>query len=389
MNDNRNPNFLKPKKITKFIFNLLIVGLLAFLTYRVLNNSASTNPTNPPVPTFFPLPSPSPSNSVIYDYYLSSNPSILSWKSQNITSNSLLGIALSSSGQYQTAVDYYGNAYISKDFGNTWKQNNISTLILTSIAMDKTGQYQTISATDSFSIATIGIIYLSKDYGNTWSSLNISNYANGVTMSSDSKYQTVSTNGFMYVSSDKGLSWSQKGAPGGGGSGYPCMSSNGKYQIFTNWTPEVVLSNDFGNTFTVNHVFGSDIQPNKTAMSSSGQYQLICCKQNTTQGAIIINGYFGNSSGWASYIVSTNPLYGCAVSSNGLYQTAVGDSGAVVFSLDYGFSWNQALNNITNIPTTVNLQDVAMSSSGQYQTAVDNKGNVYTLYINAEVWGLS
>jgi hypothetical protein len=110
-------------------------------------------------------------------------------------------IAMSASGQFITLTGGAFGMYISWDFGNTWSQRNLSGFIMISVAMSSSGQYQTAC------VSGVGNIYLSNDYGNTWNvNTNVSN-AIDVAISSSGQYQVVAQGLSVSYSSDYGNSW--------------------------------------------------------------------------------------------------------------------------------------------------------------------------------------
>jgi hypothetical protein len=75
----------------------------------------------------------------------------------------MISVAMSSSGQYQTAlVNGVGNIYVSNDYGNTW---NINTGVNNGIdiAISSSGQYQVVAQNAQ--------VAYSNDYGKLWSIL--------------------------------------------------------------------------------------------------------------------------------------------------------------------------------------------------------------------------
>lgn len=112
-----------------------------------------------------------------------------------------ISVAMSSNGEYQTALDSGGDVYISDDYGQTW--NYVDNPIMLdnewqSICMSANGKYQ--SAIEKF-----GTIYFSIDYGVTWNASPATNIINrnwqAVTISSNAQYQTaVEYDGSIYIS---------------------------------------------------------------------------------------------------------------------------------------------------------------------------------------------
>jgi len=99
------------------------------------------------------------------------------------------GIAMSSDGKYQTAIENGGDVHISNDFGNSWifvEDNALHDKNWQSVTVSATGQYQTVCEQN-------GNIYTSIDYGVTWTIVPDSSVSNKnwavVTVSSDALYQ--------------------------------------------------------------------------------------------------------------------------------------------------------------------------------------------------------
>ena len=75
------------------------------------------------------------------------------------------GVAMSSTGQYQTAIDSGGDIYISSDYGANWtyvSQSAVIDKLWQAVCMTATGQFQVV-------IEKLGSAYVSTDYGQTWS----------------------------------------------------------------------------------------------------------------------------------------------------------------------------------------------------------------------------
>jgi photosystem II stability/assembly factor-like uncharacterized protein len=113
------------------------------------------------------------------------------------------GVSISSTGQYQTAVDNGGEIYMSSDYGNNWKIITYNSSVIdkcwSSISISANGKYQT--ALDSIH----GMVHISIDYGNTWNispAANVQNHSwEAVSVSANGQYQTIVENGGgVYIS---------------------------------------------------------------------------------------------------------------------------------------------------------------------------------------------
>ncbi len=180
-------------------------------------------------------------------------------------------VAISSTGQYQTATCENSFVYRSNDYGATWTETPINEGWFQSVDMSSTGQHQTGT------IGWGGYIYTSSDYGATWTERGIIGGWNDVALSSNGQYQLTGNcdevNGYIYISSDYGINWTSKDSVGPGCWMTGSMSDNGKYQTMANLSGYVYLSDDYGATWT-----GSSLPTKewfKIDMSSTGQYQTI------------------------------------------------------------------------------------------------------------------
>lgn len=263
------------------------------------------------------------------------------------------GIALSSTGQYQTAIANSGYIYISSNYGKTWTAKSNS-LPLSGVAVSETGQYQTATDWDN------GRIYTSDDYGETWSIKKDSGPSfRSVDLSSSGQYQTtVAVGEKIYVSNDYGETWSPKDTNRNWTD--IALSSSGQYQTAVVNGGYIYTSNDYGNNWTAEM---SDLDRNwsSTAISSNGQYQTAAI----SNGYIYLSNDYGKT--WTAKMTDSDRNWrSVAMSSDGKYLTAVNNFYAYVSS-DNGNTWSEKAG-ITY------YSDISISSDGKYQTAVaDNK----------------
>ena len=154
-------------------------------------------------------------------------------------------VAISSSGQYQTAtyVNFLydtGGIYTSNDYGSTWTQSSAPLYYWTCVALSSSGQYQTATYTNPSSSYS-GAIYTSNDYGSTWSLSTSPTDLNYVAISSSGQYQVVSSGnlgngGMIYVSGDYGYSWNQNTSIPNLPWICVAMSSSGQYLTTCNYS---------------------------------------------------------------------------------------------------------------------------------------------------------
>jgi hypothetical protein len=275
------------------------------------------------------------------------------------TSRNWRGVAMSSSGQYQTATIYEGNIQRSTNFGVTWTPVAASRGWF-DVAMSSSGQYQSAPSYSFFA----GNIYRSTNFGITWTSVAFPELIYGVAMSSSGQYQTSYGISYLHMSSNYGLTWN-RGSLNQPWSGI-AISSCGKYQTSSTSGVKINISSDYGLTWK-----SVAISKNWSgvAISSSGQYQ-----------TAIINGgniYISSDYGLIWTPVATSQNYRkVAISSSGQYQTATVEGGNIYISSDYGLIW-------TPVATSEAWYGLAMSSSGQYITASTLNGNIYTSFIGS------
>lgn len=132
------------------------------------------------------------------------------------------------------------------------------------------------------------------------------------------------------------------------------VTSEGRYILATRKN-ELYISNDYGNTWTINE----NITPSPTivgvAVSDDTKYQAIAC----SGGTVFVSSNSGNN--WASVGLPTSISWKeIAMSRDGQYISALFDAGVYVSS-DYGVSW------IQTYTISSNLWRLAMNGTGQYQ----------------------
>lgn len=176
------------------------------------------------------------------------------------------GIAVSTSGQYMTAVARAGAIYVSSDYGATWTAKNTaySTLVYRNVAVSATGQYQTAVAEQT--------LFTSSDYGQTWT-VRATTTATWVRVriSWSGQYQTAAAQGGnLWVSSNYGTTWTER--PYSGTWYGLAISGTGQYQIAAPLGASVApyVSVDYGQTWTATGTTKSDWRG--FAMSASGEY---------------------------------------------------------------------------------------------------------------------
>ena len=279
------------------------------------------------------------------------------------------------------AVSSMPQADFSNNFATTWKAVGTSVpgnaLQYNGIALSATGQYQTAIIGNSVA-GTTGYIYTSYNYGQTWNqSSQTANWA-GVAVSGNGQIQTAViggtggiTSGSIYVSSNYGNTWALRGTsqPWSGVS----MSVNGVFQTAVTNGGSIYRSGDSGTTWTA---VASAQAWYCVSTSANGKYQLAGIGGATTTGTLYVSTDYGFT--WLNTNTATSPgavnCHSVSVSATGQYMTAIVYNGAIYTSSDYGITWIRN----TSAPTNIGWHGVAMSSNGQYQVAVNNTaGYIY------------
>lgn len=324
---------------------------------------------------------------VFSDYYSNGYSTKTLYVGGGPESVSVQGVALSSSGQYQTTISGYdGNQYAdctshvydSSDYGSTWRTTaDWGRLLMAALSMSDSGQYQLFGTIDNRvppigSGTLIGYLQESTNYGSTWAQVGGSHNWQSTAMSSSGQYQlavansvSADTTASCHVSSDYGSTWTKALSETTATAKYsvPKMSGDGQYMAViysTDTTSYLKLSSDNGSTW-VNKFTGFDV-----AMSDDGKYLLVCtqlddyCKASSDYGVTWRNidprsagagfGTLGISSTGQYQIITTKlpPSY---------------DDYCIWASCDYGVRWQQ------EYPLGILFYKILMSESGQIQVA--------------------
>ena len=322
------------------------------------------------------------------------------WTAVTGTSGSIWSaIAMSSSGQYQTAsgTDSSGIGYLyrSSNFGSSWSKavDTNGGYNASAIAISSTGQYQLAGY-------NTGDYFFSTSYGvGVWPLIKICDCITSVAMSASGKYQLVygynlvSTvyNSVIYISSNYGESFSLASAssPSSNVNTRACaMSSSGQYitisiRAGSNDNAFHYSSSDYGSTWSETLITGYNFLSDSIAISASGQYQTATYRN----GYVYMSNDYGSTWKANPSLTTTTAttstaiqFFSVSMSASGQYQTIATQliSGttypSIYYSTDYGVTWSSS--------STPNCSLVAVSASGQFQTAVPNvSGSIYTCNI--------
>ena len=298
-------------------------------------------------------------------------------------------MALSSTGQYQTAVVYSGQIFTSTDFGVTWTERTTgATRNWYSVSLSSTGQYQT-------AVVYSGQIFTSTDFGVTWVQRSTSTRTNAFTRiksSASGQYQlatsgpTGNTNGQLYVSSDYGRTWMPRRGLGTWLGG--AVSATGgvmtTFSTPTAATATILRSTDYGTTFT-------DI-PGTTLTGTTYWRAIAATNSAAVQTALAYGGAIYRSADYGSTWSNTGITIDGNASANtvtprnwqdiavsaetGAIQVTCVSGGYLYVSADTGANWASSstvsIDGVATQTTNRVWQAVAVSANGQYGLACVN-----------------
>ncbi len=313
-----------------------------------------------------------------------------------------ISIAMSSLGKYQSAVDHFGDIYISNDYGKIWSiVYSINPGTVMSIAVSETGQWQTVS--DGLTI------YTSSDYGITWNPVIPSTIVDNRFDVSLNYYDVnYDINGDMIIPPTPNIGTSNVFvAVSLCGQYQSIILSNGQEQVITSIGYQSVLScgdtlyssSDFGATWKAldptlsknNRDLFSSIQAFPTgsmAISFTGQYQSIACENiwlSSDYGTSWTIATLPDPTGDGSDFNDRN-WDGISISSDGKIQSATDSGGYIYISHDYGNTWTTADTSSTGNKT---WQSISISASANYQTAIDIDGDIFLSLDYGATWQLT
>lgn len=214
-----------------------------------------------------------------YIYYSSNYGS--SWTNISFTPNASTRIDMSRDGQYQTYCRYGDYLYRSTNWGANWAQvTSAGARNWYAIAVSGSGQYQTAGDASSG-----GYIYRSTDYGSSFTAITSAGaryWVFGAAMSNDGQYQFIIGNdgisppftSRVYKSDNYGVTW----APTQNlqyKRSIAC-SSSGQYVIIGTDGGNVWVSADYGNSWNAPSSLpsGSTVWDG-VAVSATGQYMMV------------------------------------------------------------------------------------------------------------------
>jgi UDP-3-O-[3-hydroxymyristoyl] glucosamine N-acyltransferase len=338
------------------------------------------------------------------------------------STNSYKSIAMSLTGQYQSAISNsssYGNSiYKSNNYGLTWNTSTIYTNTNSGatyntgsgwleISVSGTGQYQYAipDNTDIYSFSKY--IYRSSNYGNSWF---ISNYTSTlvwtcISSSSSGQYIIAGTKlNFLFLSSSYGINWNTTcnnniTNPSNKYWNSVSISSNGQYvyaaSLSTQSSPNsenrdnIYISNDFGTSWVSIENTSSNNYWQCIRCSSDGKYVYAVSSSDFIYNAkindgIYISSNYGNNfyksnamnSGWKNISCSSSGKYVIAVDQT-YTNGSLNSNGNIYVSIDFGNIWSSSSGTTwSSINTSSLFNGCAISSDGMYLSACSST-NIY------------
>ena len=289
-------------------------------------------------------------------------------KTANTGSRAWSSIAMSYSGQYQTATVLDGFIYVSHNYGLDWIERATSKP-WRDVAMSANGRFQTaVTNTNLDSSTGTGSIYRSTDYGLTWTIVpGWDRTFSSVALSGTGQYQRATYYDSLMVSANYGQSWdtffitiSGIGAIASINFKSVAISYSGAIiAVVAKLTSKIFISYDYGATWS--EKFTSINGRTKIAMSSSGQYMIA---DNGTDSIIITSSNFGEN--WDTRGGGQTPT-DVAISPNGEYCIVPCLSNYIMYCYNY-FNGITATSGSSQLPANA----AALSENGKYGSMTTN-----------------
>jgi hypothetical protein len=277
--------------------------------------------------------------------------------------------AMSSTGQYQTAVANKGSIWTSSDFGVTWTIRDVVRQWI-SVSVSSTGQYQS-------AVVLPGFIYISIDFGATWSARDSSRNWNDIAISDNGQIITaIVVSGYIYVSINGGISFNRRGTTAQWRS--VAMSDDGTKQTAAASVGDIWVSSDSGGTWTQDVSVGGTKAWASVTLSSDGTKQTAVA----TGDYIWVSTDSGGTWTQDTSVGGTKNWTGVAMSSDATKQTAVATGDYIWTSTDSGGTWTQD----TSVGGTKTWKSVAMSSDGTKQTTNSEGGFIWNSTDTGSTW---
>jgi len=245
-------------------------------------------------------------------------------------------MSMSDDGKYILLPIQNKQTLISRDYGETWSQlTGLSAQTsYNSSAMSGNGQYMYIRSGST--------AYRSSNYGVSWSAFTgvvLNDVLCGTALSSTGSYivyagRDSNNVSQVYLSTDSGATWNSVATfPTANTSFSVAMSSTGQYISALSTNSYVIVSNDYGATWSIKSALASCAQ---LAVSSTGQYQTVI-----SSSSIFVSSDYGNTFSNTYFGVAGTGFTAITMIGTGEYQYAVnGTDNKLYRSDDYGLSWS-------------------------------------------------
>lgn len=306
-------------------------------------------PTSTSIPTSSPVPTIFTGSSFVWNQAISMNQI---WQA----------IAISTTGQYQTAVVFGGYIYSSMDYGYSWSPSSTLAKSWEDISMSGDGKYQT-------AVENNGYIYISSNFGNSFSATatNLIKIWSGVAMSNSGQYQSSTImNSYIYRTTNYGQTWTQVASSKLWND--IAMNSLGDMQVAVIQNGLIYISTNYGSTWVMSAFVNTWLN---IALSSSGQYVTALAQT----GFVYISADFAST--WSAVGVVDYQWFSVSISNSGQFQitSAINDHSMILISSDFGKTWEESY--VLVKPNDNRFQDVAISGNAQYMLANQNDGFVF------------
>ena len=318
-------------------------------------------------------------------------------------------IAVSGTGQYQTAIQRSANGriFISNDYGIKWNPSSIELYgNLTGVSISNDGKYQTV-------LQQNGGITISSDYGKTWVIIDLcvirsptdeliifstdrNWYATNI--SASGQYQTSVSfsdsgfeGGYIFISNNYGTSWIDSTPKNRIFPGYyygVSLSYTGKIQLVaitanstpsgTSYLSSYILSYDYGLTWSDSVLLGQNLVNCVINKSSDkdidGKYQYLI---DSGGDGIFRSTDFGKS--WKVVYANNSNWRNICISSSGKYVYAATQSNFIGISKDYGNTWY-------NKYFDVSITCISTSDDGSIISVTSLKNKIFISYDYGETF---
>ena len=231
-------------------------------------------------------------------------------------------IAMSVSGQYQTAVTYNNKIYRSTNYGQNWASVDVHDAQRLTIDMSNDGRYQWTATSE-----LTGKIFVSNDFGATWSLGNGPvGFINRIRINGNSKYILAVESNYAYLSRDSGVTFEPVYDLDGMYIQEIAISNRGQYQTATQVSGYIFTSYNYGNTWTM---MNQDISEAWSAIAMNKFTEPVSLPQISSSSSSSSSSLLSSSSSSSSLLFpssSSSSLLSSSSSSNSFGNLTVVDN---------------------------------------------------------------